>query len=175
MLYVPSRSGYGVNRVAPPDAVLGGNLRYMQRPARTPQMPDGLPLFKPPYSRITAIDMNRGVHAWMVPAGRGERVRNHPLLTGLDLPPLGGDSTFSGPLLTKTVLIYALTTGGRSGGPRLVAYDKTTGAEVGSVDLPGAAIGSPMTYRIDGKQYIALTVQGPSSTAMPELLALTLP
>jgi quinoprotein glucose dehydrogenase len=175
MLYVPSRSGYGVNRVAPPDPGLGGNLRYMQTPARTPQMPDGLPLFKPPYSRITAIDMNRGVHAWMVPAGRGERVRNHPLLKTLDLPPLGGDSTFSGPLLTKTLLIYALTAGGRSGGPRLVAYDKATGAEVGSIDLPGVAIGSPMTYRIDGKQYIALTVQGPSSTAMPELLALTLP
>jgi quinoprotein glucose dehydrogenase len=175
MLFVPSRSGYGVNRVAPPDRKLAGTPRYMQAPARSPQMADGLPLFKPPYSRITAIDMNRGVHAWMVPAARGERIRSHPQLKGLDLPPLGGDSTFSGPLLTRTLLIYALTAGGGAGGPRLVAYDKATGAEIGSVDLPGAAIGSPMTYLADGRQYIALTVQGPSSGAMPELVAFRLP
>jgi quinoprotein glucose dehydrogenase len=175
LLYVPSRSGFGVNRVAPPDPARGSNLRYMQTPARSPQMPDGLPLFKPPYSRLTAIDMNRGVHAWMVAAGRGERIRRHPQLKGLALPPLGGDSTFSGPLLTRTLLVYALTTGGSSGGPRLVAYDKETGGETGSVDLPGAAIGTPMTYLLDNKQYIALTVQGASAGAMPELIALALP
>ena len=55
------------------------------------------------------------------------RMRNLPLLAPLNLPPLGGDSTFSGPLLTKTLLIYALTTGGTNGGPRLVAYDKASG------------------------------------------------
>jgi quinoprotein glucose dehydrogenase len=175
LMYIPSRSGYGVNRVAPPDVSLNSNLRYMQTPARSPQMPQGLPLFKPPYSRITAIDMNTGNHAWMVPAGTGERIRNHPALKGLDLPPLGGDSTFSGPLLTKTLLIYALTTGGSSGAARLVAYDKANGTEVASVDLPGAAIGTPMTYLFDGKQYIALTVQGASQGAMPELIALALP
>jgi quinoprotein glucose dehydrogenase len=175
MLYVPSRGGFSVNRVAPPEPSLGSNLRYMQTPARSPQMPQGLPLFKPPYSRITAIDMNRGVHVWMVPAGRGERIRNHQTLKDLDLPPLGGDSTFSGPLLTRTLLIYALTTGGSAGGPRLVAYDKATGGEIASVDLPGAAIGTPMTYLLDGRQYIALTVQGPSQDAMPELVALALP
>jgi quinoprotein glucose dehydrogenase len=123
MLYVPSRSGFGVNRVAPPDHKLNSNPRYMQTPARSPQMPQGLPLFKPPYSRMTAIDMNTGDHNWMVPAGTGERIRNHPMLTGVDLPALGGDSTFSGPLLTKTLVIYALTTGGPAGGARLVAYD----------------------------------------------------
>ena len=94
---------------------LDSNLLYMQTPARNPPMPEGLPLFKPPYSRITAIDMNTGEHAWMVPAGNGDRIRNHPRLKGLNLPPLGGDSTFSGPLLTKTLLIYALTTGGIDG------------------------------------------------------------
>ena len=101
--------------------------------------------------------MNTGDHKWLVPAGTGERFRNHPMLQGVDLPALGGDSTFSGPLLTRTLLIYALTTGGPAGGARLVAYDKVTGAEVGSVDLPGAAIGTPMTYLLDGRQYIALT------------------
>ena len=112
---------------------------------------------------------------WMVPAGRGERIRALAPLTGLDLPALGGDSTFSGPLLTKTALFYALTTGGTTGGPRLVAYDKASGRELGSTDLPGAAIGTPMTYQIGGRQYIALTVQGSGRDAVPELVALSLP
>jgi quinoprotein glucose dehydrogenase len=147
----------------------------MQAPARPPQMPDALPLLKPPYSRITAIDMNSGNHVWMVPAGNGDRIRNNPKLKDLKLPPLGGDSTFSGPLLTKTLLIYALTAGGSNGGPRLVAYDKATGKEVASADLPGAAIGTPMTYQVDDRQYIAITVQGRTSTDIPELVALAVP
>ena len=73
------------------------------------------------------------------------------------------------------MLIYALTTGGSKGGPRLVAYDKASGKELASTDLPGAAIGTPMTYLLDGKQYIAITVQGRTSTDVPELIALTLP
>jgi quinoprotein glucose dehydrogenase len=175
MMYIPSRNAFSVLRLAKPDAALDSNLLYMQTPGRNPSMPEGLPLFKPPYSRITAIDMNTGNHAWMVPAGTGDRYRNNPRLKGLDLPALGGDSTFSGPLLTKTLLIYALTAGGSNGGPRLVAYDKATGKELASTDLPGAAIGTPMTYLIDGKQYIAITVQGRTSTDVPELVALTLP
>lgn len=175
MLYVPSRNAYGVVKLGVPDKALGSNLLYMQQPGRSPQMPDGVPLFKPPYSRITAIDMNTGNHAWMVPAGNGDRVRNNPRLKALNLPPVGGDSTFSGPLLTKTLLIYALTTGGTTGGPRLVAYDKATGKEVASVDLPGSAIGTPMTYSVGGKQFVAITVQGATATAVPELVALSLP
>ncbi len=97
MLYVPSRSGFGVNRVAPPDSALKSNLLYMQVPGRSPQMPQGLPLFKPPYSRMTAIDMNTGEREWMVASGAGERIRNHAVLKGMNVPALGGDSTFSGP------------------------------------------------------------------------------
>jgi quinoprotein glucose dehydrogenase len=174
-LYVPSRNGFGVSRLARPDAAVGSNLLYMQAPARSPQMPDGLPLLKPPYSRLTAIDMNSGEHVWMTPAGAGDRIRAHPRLKDLKLPPLGGDSTFSGPLLTRTLLVYALTAGGSDGGPRLVAYDKASGRELASVDLPGAAIGTPMTYAVDGKQFIALTVQGPTPRDIPELVALSLP
>ena len=175
MIYIPSRNAHSVLRLAKPEASLHSNLLYMQAPARAPQMPDGLPLMKPPYSRITAIDMNTGNHAWMVPAGSGDRIRNNPRLKGLNLPALGGDSTFSGPLLTRTLLIYALTTGGSKGGARLVAYDKATGRELASADLPGAAIGTPMTYLAGGRQYIALTVQGRTSTDIPELIALSLP
>ena len=175
MIYIPSRNAHAVLRLAKPESALDSNLLYMQTPGRNPTMAEGLPLFKPPYSRITAIDMNSGNHAWMVPAGTGERIRNNPRLKGLNLPALGGDSTFSGPLLTRTLLIYALTTGGSKGGPRLVAYDKASGREVASADLPGAAIGTPMTYLLDGKQYIAITVQGRTATDVPELIALTLP
>ena len=175
MLYVPSRQGWSVNRVVPPEPELKSNLRYVQRPRGSPPMPGGLPLFKPPYSRITAIDMNVGTHAWMVPAGNGNTVRSLPLLKPLNLQPVGGDSTLSGPLLTKTLLIYALTAGGTNNGPRLVAYDKRSGREVASTDLPGFAIGTPMTYMVEGNQYIALTVGPPEQGALPELVALALP
>jgi quinoprotein glucose dehydrogenase len=95
------------------------------------------------------------------------------MLKALNLPPVGGDHSTSGPLLTKTLLISALTRGGRNNdGPRLIARDKATGAELGSVDLPDRAIGTPMTYLIDGKQYIALTVGG---NPVPELVAFAVP
>jgi quinoprotein glucose dehydrogenase len=174
LIYIPSRNGFAVFTLEKPDPALGSNLLYMQAAGRSPQMPQGLPLLKPPYSRVTAIDMNTGEHAWMVPAGSGERIRNLPPLKGLDLPPLGGDSTFSGPLATSTLLVYALTTGGSTGGPRLVALDKGTGKELASADLPGQAIGTPMTYRVDGRQFIAMTVQGRSAQDVPELVALSL-
>ena len=135
-------------------------------------MPQGLPLFKPPYSRMTAIDMNSGEHVWMTPTGDGDRIRNLPSLRDLNLPPRGGDSSRSGPLLTKTLLIHALTTGGTNDGPRLVAYDKATGEAVASIDLPGGAIGTPMTYMLDERQYISLTVGG---ARVPSLVALALP
>ena len=108
----------------------------------------------------------------MKPMGNGDRIRNLPSLRDLDLPPLGGDSSRAGPLITKTLLIYALTAGGTDGGPRLVALDKATGDEIASVDLPGGAIGTPMTYMLDGKQYVALTVGG---LRVPQLIALALP
>ena len=143
-----------------------------RRPGDLPQMPQGLPLFKPPYSRMTAIDMNTSEHIWMTPMGDGDRIRNLPLLRDLNLPPLGGDSSRAGPVLTKTLLIYALTAGGTENGPRLVAVDKTSGAEIASIDLPGGAIGTPMTYMMNDRQYIALTVGG---SRVPELIAFALP
>lgn len=173
MLYVPSRNAFSTFRLQAPVPEQKSNLRYMEaRGDVPPLMPEGLPLFKPPYSRMTAIDMNRGEHVWMTPLGDGKALRNHPMLKGLNLPPLGGDSTLSGPLLTKTLLVSALSSGGTTDGPRLVARDKTTGRELASVDLPGVAIGTPMTYMIDGRQYIALTVSG---APVPELVAFTLP
>jgi quinoprotein glucose dehydrogenase len=174
ILYVPSRNALSVFRLRAPGPTEKTNLRYLEvrEGGAFPSMPQGLPLFKPPYSRMTAIDMNTGVHTWMVPLGNGKGVRNHPMLKGLNLPPLGGDSGTSGPLLTKTLLMSALSSGGTNDGPRLVARDKTTGRELAWVDLPSMAIGTPMTYLLGGKQYIALTVGG---DPVPELIALALP
>ena len=182
VLYVPSANGHSVMRFREPASGENSTLRYILsrgdapfldggNPQRTPRMPQGLPLWKPPYSRMTAIDMNAGEHLWMIPLGDGDRYRNHPLLRHLDLPPLGGDNSRSGPLLTRTLLVHALTAGGTGDGPRLVAYDKATGETLAWVDLPGGAIGTPMTYLLDGRQYIALTVGGES----PSLVAYRLP
>ena len=171
-LYVPSTNGHSTIQLTEPEPHEQSTLRYIRRSVSAgPVMPRGLPLWKPPYTRMTAIDMNTGEHAWMVPTGDGDRIRNHPMLRDLDLPPVGGDASRSGPLLTKTLLIYALTAGGSDGGPRLVAYDKATGAEIASIDLPAGALGAPMTYLLDGVQHIALTVGG----EVPGLIAFRLP
>ena len=170
MLYVPSSNAFSVLRFREPAPGEASTLRYIQTRGATARMPEGLPLFKPPYSRMTAIDMNTGDHAWMAPLGEGNRVRNHPLLKDLNLGPVGGDGR-GGPLLTRTLLISALTAGGTDDGPRLVARDKSTGEEIAWVDLPRRALGTPMTYLLDGEQYIALTIAGDP----PELIAFKLP
>ena len=172
LLYVPSQNRFSVLTFYEPDPDDGATMQITQGAfgsGRQPAMPQGLPLFKPPYSRMTAVDLNAGETAWMQPNGDGDRFRNHPLLRDLDLPPLGGDGR-GGPLVTKTLLISALSAGGAGGGPRLVARDKATGAIVGSVDLPAGAVGTPMTYMVEGRQHIALTVGGG-----PRLIALALP
>ena len=172
-LYVPSENRFSVLKYYTPDPEEGGNLRYTQADfdsGTQPLLPQGLPLLKPPYSRMTAIDMNQGDHAWMQPNGDGNRYRNHPRLRHLNLPPLGGEG-HGGPLLTKTLLISALSAGGTNGGPRLIARDKATGEILSSLDLPSGAIGTPMTYMDGGKQYIALTIGGD----VPALISFTLP
>ncbi|MFP6584354.1 MAG: pyrroloquinoline quinone-dependent dehydrogenase [Candidatus Hydrogenedentota bacterium] len=169
MLYIPSRSGHSVVHFYTPGDDLGGNLKYTHgaRGGRGAG-PFQLPLFKPPYSRMTAIDMNTGDHAWMVPTGAGNHVRDHEKLKDLNLPPVGGDAR-TGPLLTKTLLIYGESP--RDGSHALVALDKTNGYILGRVSIPGRPIGTPMTYQLDEKQYIAVTV----SASPPELVTLALP
>jgi quinoprotein glucose dehydrogenase len=183
-LYVPSRNQAVVISMYQPDPALGATVEYTHGaseddmlagrglgPSRNGAlMPQGLPLLKPPYTRMTAINMNTGEHEWMVPLGNGDRIRNHPLLRDLNLPPVGGDGV-GGPVLTKTLVISALTAGSSNGGPRLVARSKETGEERGSIDLPTGAIGTPMTYLVDGQQYIAVAVGG----RPPAMLAFKLP
>ena len=130
----------------------------------------GLPLVKPPWGRITAIDLNTGEHLWMVPNGdTPEQVKNHPALRGLDLARTG-KATRAGILVTKT-LVFAGE--GYGGDPVFRAYDKRTGEIIAEIELPASQVGLPMTYMLEGRQYIVMSVGGPGHPA--ELVALTLP
>ena len=149
-----------------PNGKLGPESIHPDRPPAVTG-PRGLPLIKPPYSRLTAYDMNRGEIAWQTPTGPGaDRIRNHPALAGLDLPPLGGQHTTSGPLVTRTLLVHGLGPAGPGDSSWLVAYDKATGAVFGRVGLPARPLGTPMTYMIDGRQFIVLTLQGAQMVAL---------
>ena len=124
-----------------------GTVKYIRGPKR-------LPLTKPPYTRVSAVDLNTGVYGWTVPNGDG--MRQQIIDAGVPDPgPVGGGS-FTGPLLTKSLLFM----GGNDGKPLLRAFDKETGEVVSETELPLDPFGTPMTYMADGKQYISVAVGG---------------
>jgi quinoprotein glucose dehydrogenase len=132
----------------------GGNLLNVR----------GLPLIKPPYGRITAIDLNKGDIAWQVPHGETpDNIRNHPDLQGLNIPRTGQTGVI-GTLVTKTLVIAGerqfTTTAEHPRGAMLRAYDKATGKEAAAVFMPAPQSGSPMTYTLNGKQHIVVAVGG---------------
>lgn len=138
---------------------------------------DGIPLVKPPWGRITAIDLKVGEILWQIPHGETpDNIRNHPLLTGVDLPRTGRVGRV-GTLVTKTLVIAGeagtFTTSSGEEGAMLRAYDKATGEEVGAVYMPAGASGSPMTYMHNGRQYIVLAISGGGFAG--ELIAFRLP
>ena len=144
----------------------------------------GLPLLRPPWGRITAIDLNAGEIVWQVAHGETpDRVRNHPSLQGLDIPRTGrtggagGSSGGIGTLTTRTLVISGeggtITMPSGERGAMLRAYDKATGQELGAVPIPAAQTGSPMTYMLDGRQYLVLAVG--ARTHPGELIAFALP
>jgi quinoprotein glucose dehydrogenase len=137
----------------------------------------GLPLIKPPYGRITAIDLNSGEHVWQIAHGETpDEIRNHPALKGLTIPRTGRPG-FIGTLTTKTLVIAGeagqFTTPNGQRGAMLRAYDKATGREVGSHYMPAPQTGSPMTYLRDGRQYVVVAIG--SATHGAEFLAFRLP
>ena len=132
----------------------------------------GLPIFKPPYGRITAIDMNTGEHLWWIPNGdTPDRITNHPLLEGVDIPNTGfqGNATA---LVTRSLLMFAE---GRGGQAIWFGVDKATGERIGSVEIPAPTSTAPMTYLHEGVQYIVLPVAAPAAGILPSLVALRLP
>jgi len=187
--YVHGISGMAPRKMARMGAESGGvDFRPPPPPAPRPGqkvggMPagflvvQGLPLLKPPYGRITAIDLTKGDIAWQVAHGETpDNVRNHPALKGLKIPRTGRPGNL-GPLTTKTLVIcgeagfYTNEYGVR--GAMLRAYDKATGEEKGAVYMAAPQSGSPMTYILKGKQYIVVAIGGGNYSA--ELVAYRLP
>ncbi len=139
---------------------------------------EGLPIVKPPYGVLSAIDLkNPDKLLFQVPHGdTPDAVKNHPLLKGLNIPKTGQSGSV-GVLITKTVVVVgdpAVTTReGRGRGAYLRAYDKNTGAQVGEVFVPAPVVGHPMTYSLDGRQYIVVGVSGGNYTG--EYISFRLP
>jgi quinoprotein glucose dehydrogenase len=145
------------------------NMRYIVTSIQAPTV-QGLSLIKPPYGRITAIDMNTGEHLWVQANGdTPDEIRNHPALKGVDLPRTGSNSR-AGIVVTKTLVLAGEGWGGQ---PFFRAYDKQTGEIVATFELPSVQTGIPMTYMHEGKQYIVMSVGSPAHPA--ELVALSLP
>jgi quinoprotein glucose dehydrogenase len=187
ILYVPSTTAPFIADIEPGDPAVT-NLRYVKgKRLWGPAGPRGLPLFKPPYGRISAIDMNAGEILWQVANGDGPR--DHPAIRHLNLGPLGNPG-HSAPLVTKTLLFVgegsdAMVGAGRIppgmpfdtapnyGEPWLRAYDKATGEVLAEIELPAGTTGAPITYMHDGKQYVVVAVGGRDQE--PEWIALSLP
>jgi quinoprotein glucose dehydrogenase len=131
--------------------------------------PQGLPLLKPPYGRITAIDLNTGEHLWMVPNGETpERIRNHPALVGVEIPATGKQAH-----ATLLALPRVLVAGeGRGGDPLMRVLDPATGAELARLELPAPTNAAPMTFLHEGVQYVVVAVA--SGQVPGELVAIRL-
>ncbi|MGE5325530.1 MAG: pyrroloquinoline quinone-dependent dehydrogenase, partial [Deltaproteobacteria bacterium] len=137
----------------------------------------GLPILKPPYGLLTAINLDKGEITWQVPHGdTPDVVRNHAAMKGKDIPKTGQNGAV-GLVVTKTLVIMGdpqvTTTPDHPRGAMLRAYDKATGKQVGAVYLPAPQSGSPMTYRVNGKQYIIVAVSGGAYSG--EYIAFALP
>ena len=179
IMYVSSSARCGGGRVAPgaqsddpDDPYTTGTtiVDWVRGPGDRFTGPQGLPIQKPPYSRVTAIDMNTGEHLWWIPVGETpDRIKNHQAVQGVDLGNTGGTSaTIS--MVTGSLL---LTTSGRGGAPVLHAKNKATGEHLGTVEIPSQGMYGMMTYLHGDKQYIVVQIGG--SQYPSSLVALTLP
>jgi len=183
MNYIQGTATEGARRSGGAGSTAGADSPAASTPARAAEGGGlvlnvrGLPLIKPPYGRISAIDLDKGEIVWQVAHGETpDNIRNHPDLKGLNLPRTGRPGII-GTLVTKTLVIAGesgfFTTPSGERGAMLRAYDKITGKEVGAVYMPAPQSGSPMTYRLNGKQYIVIAVSGGAYSG--ELLAFRLP
>ncbi len=166
VLYVPSKDRPLVHQLVESEQG-AADADYVQRLGGVTVR--GIPILKPPYGTLTAIDLDSGEHLWQVVIGDQPRIRNHPLLAGVDLPPLGRLGN-AGPLATAGGLIFL------SGyNPQLFAIDSETGETLWEGDLLGSeGTANPMTYRTaDGKQFVVIGVTGPGSKR--GLIAFALP
>ena len=182
ILYVHAATGMVSNGLVPGNpantefAWVGGNAAPAgEAPALRVQ---GMPLVKPPWGSIVAIDMNKGEILWKIAnAETPDNVRDHPALKGLNIPRTGRSANTIGLLITKTLLIagepgtFTMPDGRQ--GSMLRAYDKSSGKEQGAVYMPTGQTGTPMTYMLNGKQYIVLAIAAANYPG--ELVAFRLP
>ncbi|GAB1260625.1 outer membrane protein assembly factor BamB family protein [Aurantivibrio plasticivorans] len=178
-LFVPTRNTYMSIGLQPADPNLTDWEYVTSRRASVHiELPNGLPINRPPWALVTATDMNAGEHLWSRPLGGApDRIRNHPALQGLglDFDNMGNISIRPSPLVTKTAMFLAESAniGGDPGTKMFRAYDKDSGAVLSEIELPAKTSGAPMTYSHDGRQYIAVTI---STRQYPgELIVLALP
>ena len=167
MTYGPGE-GAGADATPPPPSGAAGRLTLTVQ---------GLPLLKPPYGTISAINLDKGEIVWQIPHGETpDYIRNSPALKGRDVPRTG-QAGIIGTLVTKTLVIagdpQVTTTASHPRGAMLRAYDKTSGKEVGAIYMPAPQSGSPMTYMLNGRQYIVVAVSGGAYSG--EYLAFRLP
>ena len=169
VLYVGSATGPSVRAmVNDPDR---SNMNYIQGSAGLPT-PMGLPLIKPPWGRITAIDLNTGDHLWTVANGdTPQDVLDHPALQGVDIPKTGKRLS-SGTMVTKS-LLFVIGGWRGAGDPELRVHDKATGALLATIELPAIPNGVPMTYMVEDRQHIVVSVGNAGHPA--EFVALVLP
>ena len=181
-LFVDSQNRPTGMSLIEPDRARGPDWRYVIDYVDTAG-PHGLPLVKPPYRTITAIDLNRGEHAWRAPVGPGPK--NHPAIAHLNLPDMGtlyfGMPADGGLLVTRTLLIgfFALRDPDdprSASGSFLRAWDKATGEVMAEVETDLWLHGPPMTYIHEGRQYIVIAAGGARNRRIPdELVAFALP
>ena len=168
VLYVSSQMGPRVEALEP--AREGVEVDYTVASVGVPLSVDGLPILKPPYGQITAIDLNRGEILWQIAnADTPEEIASHPALVGIDLPRTGRPARV-GQLVTRTLLFAGEGVGGK---PILRAHDKATGEILAEIELPAPQTGLPMSYMLDGTQYLVVAVGGRNNPA--EFVALRLP
>ncbi|HVZ50149.1 MAG TPA: PQQ-binding-like beta-propeller repeat protein [Gemmatimonadaceae bacterium] len=168
ILYVGSFTNPSIYALGPDSA--RSDMRYVGVGGRLPSV-EGLPILKPPYNRITAIDLNTGETLWTVPGGdTPDNIRNNPALQGVNIG-VTGARTRPAVMATKALLFAAEGWGSKA---VLHVLDKKTGERVTDIPLPGSVGGTPMTYMVNGKQYVALWV-GVQGRLPAELITLALP
>jgi quinoprotein glucose dehydrogenase len=156
----------------------GEEVTILRGPGENAGADSPMPLLKPPYGTISAINLDKGEIVWQIAHGETpDVVRNHPALKGMHIPRTGQETYNIGTLVTKALVIAGdgqiTTTSDHPRGAMLRAYDKKTGKEVGAVYMPAPQSGSPMTYMANGKQYIVVAVSGGAYSG--EYIAYSLP
>jgi quinoprotein glucose dehydrogenase len=179
MLYIKANNSPALLKLAPPVRSETNDAKYAFASAATlgltsspgdraePEVGGSVPIIKPPYGTLTAIDLHSGAHRWQVTVGDWPRIRSHPLFKGLTLPPVGAVGS-PGPMVTAGGLVFVT-----GGGSALQAFDAATGRMLWSAELGGFGYAVPMTYRTrDGRQFVAIATGGDGEDAVLRVFGL---